>query len=201
MPFFHDGRFHLFYLADRHQHRSKWWKGAHQWAHISTTDLHDWQQHPLAIPISEEWEGSICTGSVFYWDNLFYAFYAVRTLDGSPAPIQAAVSTDGIHFEKTPAQVTLGDPYLADVVRDPVVFHDCTSGLFHMLVTTALRTPPLASHHNGCLAHLVSPDLRHWEQHEPFIVPGLAGDPECADYFHWHGWYYLLFSNNGVARY
>jgi hypothetical protein len=32
-------------------------------------------------------------------------------------------------------------------------------------------------------------------------VPGYPGEPECADYFEWHGWYYLVFSNQGVARY
>jgi beta-fructofuranosidase len=40
-----------------------------------------------------------------------------------------------------------------------------------------------------------------WEQREPFIVPGYPGQPECADYFEWHGWYYLVFSNQGTTRY
>ena len=53
----------------------------------------------------------------------------------------------------------------------------------------------------GCLGHLVSSDLASWEVAEPFILPGLQGDPECPDYFEWHGWYYLIFSNGGVARY
>ena len=58
--------------------------------------------------------------------------------------------------------------------------------------------------HFECLAHLVSEDLRHWQDREPFIVPGLPGlpgVPECPDYFVWNDWRYLIFSNNGVARY
>ena len=206
MPFFYAGRFHLFYLIDRHHHSAKWGKGAHQWAHCSTEDLVHWEEHPLTIPISEEWEGSICTGSVFFWKGVFYAFYAVRTIDGSPAPVLAATSTDGIHFTKTPTRVTLADPYAGGGVRDPVPFHDEASGLFHLLVTTRLEHPALALR-GGCLARLVSKDLQQWQASEPFIVPGEPGDPvwvgepECPDYFSWHGWYYLLFSHHGVAHY
>jgi hypothetical protein len=69
-----------------------------------------------------------------------------------------------------------------------------------MLVTANLADWPI-DQRGGCLAHLVSPDLKQWENREPFIVPGLPGVPECPDYFFWHGWYYLVFSNEGVARY
>ena len=47
----------------------------------------------------------------------------------------------------------------------------------------------------------MSADLKQWEHREPFLVPGLAGAPECPDYFAWNGWYYLIFSNGGIARY
>ncbi|HPS00008.1 MAG TPA: glycosyl hydrolase [Candidatus Sumerlaeota bacterium] len=200
MPFFHDGRFHLFYLLDRHHHGSKWHLGAHQWAHISTTDLIHWDEHPMAVPITDEKEGSICTGSTFFYDGTCYAFYAVRTPDGSPAPLYAATSADGIHFTKQPSIAKLSAPYTGDSARDPVVFREEKTGLFHMLLTTSLREPEIANR-GGCLAHLVSRDLKQWEQREPFLVPGYPGEPECADYFEWHGWYYLIFSNQGVARY
>ena len=39
-------RLHLFYLFDRRHHTSKWNLGAHQYAHLSTTDLMEWQRHP-----------------------------------------------------------------------------------------------------------------------------------------------------------
>ena len=199
MPFFHDGRFSLFYLSDRHGHASKWHLGAHQWAHVSTTDLVHWDAHPLAIPITDEAEGSICTGSTFFHDGTYYGFYAVRTNDGSPAQLCAATSDDGIHFVKRPPIATLKAPYSPGPGRDPVVFRD-PDGAFRMLVTTELLDPPIA-HRGGCLAQLVSADLQHWEQREPFLVPGYGDPPECPDYFQWRGWYYLVFSNGGVARY
>ncbi len=200
MPFFHEGRFHLFYLFDRRHHASKWGLGAHQWAHVSTTDLRQWEHQPMAVSITEEMEGSICTGSTFFHEGVYYAFYAVRMSDGSPAQLCAATSTDGMHFKKNPPLATLKEPYQPGPGRDPVVFRHPTTGLFHMLVTTELASPPVPGR-GGCLAQLVSRDLKNWEQREPFIVPGYPGQPECPDYFLWNGWYYLVFSNDGVARY
>lgn len=200
MPFFHHGRFHLFYLFDRRNHQSKWRLGAHQWAHVSTTDLVHWEHHPMAVAITQETEGSICTGSTFFHAGTYHAFYAVRMADGSPAQLCAATSKDGLHFVKNPPLATLKPPYQPGPGRDPVVFQEAATGLFHMLVTTELADPPLAGR-GGCLAHLVSRDLKHWDQREPFLVPGYPGQPECPDYFEWGGWYYLVFSNHGVARY
>ena len=200
MPFFHAGRFHLFYLFDRRNHGSKWWLGAHQWAHVSTTDLVHWDEHPLAIAITDVKEGSICTGSVFFQGDTYYAFYAVRTNDGSPAPLCASTSNDGINFSKHPPLAKLEAPYNPGPGRDPVVFTDPNTGLFNMLVSTELLDPPIPGR-GGCLAHLVSRDLKHWNQLDPFLVPGYPDVPECPDYFEWHGWYYLVFSNGAVARY
>ena len=200
MPFYHDGTFHVFYLQDRHHHHSKWGLGAHQWAHMSTTDLKHWTHHPMAVGITDQMEGSICTGSTFFYEGTYYAFYAVRMSDHSAAQLCAATSADGIHFTKHPSLATLTEPYDVRQARDPKVFRDPNTGLFHMLVTTALVKPPIYGR-GGCLAQLVSKDLVHWQQREPFILPGYRGSPECSDYFYWNGWYYLVFSNYGIAHY
>ena len=200
MPFFHEGRFHLFYLIDRHGHASKWGLGAHQWAHVSSADLVQWTHHPLAIPITDQTEGSICTGAAFAHNGVIHGFYAVRTSDGSPARLTASRSKDGIHFEKSEWSTALTAPYSGPPARDPVIFRDPATNLFHMLVTTELTESDVAKR-NGCLAHLVSRNLREWEQREPYLIPGFADQPECADWFEWNGWHYLIFSNNGVARY
>ena len=198
MPFFHDGTYHLFYLFDRRGHASKWGLGAHQWAHLSTTDLLTWQQHPIAIPIDEQYEGSICTGSLIFHDGIYYGYYAVRMSDGSPAKLSWAVSSDGIHFQKTQAFFTLAEPYEPVSARDPFVFRD-EAGLFHLLITTSL----IDSQHTprGCLAHLTSVDLQSWQQQTPFLILDYEDQPECSDYFHFNGWYTLIFSNYGSAHY
>ena len=175
--------------------------GGHQWAQASSRDLIHWDHHPLAIPITEDREGSICTGSVFFHEGTYYGFYATRMRDRTQH-LSLATSPDGIRFEKTEPNPFASPPAGYDPFhyRDPVVFRDGDDGLFHMLVTARLEDGPVAER-GGCLAHRVSTDLRQWENREPFIVPGLPGVPECPDYFAWNGWYYLVFSNGGVARY
>jgi len=186
MPFYHDGVFHLYYLFDRRHHGSKWGGGAHQWAHLSTRDLVHWEEHPMAIPITDESECSICTGSVFRHGRLYYAFYATRRADRTEQ-ISLATSFDGVHFDKQqPVPIAwLPEPYDPGNCRDPKVFLSPADGLFHMIVTSRLTDG-----REGCLAQLVSRDLRSWRPVEPLLVPGRVTD--CPDIFEWNGWWYLL---------
>ena len=202
LPMYHDGVFHFYYLADKRHCGSKEGLGAHQWAHVSTRDLRHWQFHDLAVPITEQWEGSICTGSMFHHDDTYYAFYATRKTDRSGEYLSLATSPDGIHFTKQKPNPLAGPepPYIVGPFRDPTVFRDPQTGTFHMLVTAAIKEPSL-KHRGDCLAHLTSSDLRNWKQQAPFLLPGLPGAPECPDHFYWNGWYYLIFSHQGTARY
>lgn len=74
MPFWHDGIFHLYYLLDEGHHQGLGGLGGHQWAHTTSRDLINWQHHPLALAIDADWEGSICTGSVFFMTAHFMPF-------------------------------------------------------------------------------------------------------------------------------
>ena len=199
MPFFHDGVYHAYFLKDRHSHQSKWRLGAHQFAHISSKDLIHWETHPLAVPITHDWEGSICTGSFLHAKGKFYAFYAVRMSDYTSARLSWATSDDGIHFTKSERYFSLDYPYETTSARDPEVFLG-EDGNYHMLVTTDLLEGAPQGR-TGCLAHLISSDLENWEQLPPFYVPGYTDQPECTDYFSWNGYYYLIFSNYGCAKY
>ena len=193
-----DGQYHLFYLYDRHHHRSKWGLGAHQWAHISTQDFKTWYAFPMAIPITESWEGSICTGSVIQCGTSYYAWYAVRMCDGSPAKITAAVSNDLCHFTKSEACFTLPSNYDTPSARDPKVID--MNGTYHMFVTTSLSENGL-----GCLAHLVSEkmavDSNSWKDAGPIVICCDKTQPECPDYFCIGNYYYLVYSLDGKARY
>ena len=205
MPFFHEGTFHLYYLQDENHHQAKGGLGGHQWAHAASQDLVRWEHYPLAIACSEDWEGSICTGSTFYHEGTFYGYYATRMTDRTEK-LSLATSKDGITFEKTEPNPFAAPQtgYSPKNYRDPFVFMDEITGEFHMLVTASLQDYPLYGR-GGCLVRLTSPDLKTWTVTEPFIIPGgrpdYASVPECPDYFHWNGWYYLVFSLDGKAHY
>jgi hypothetical protein len=205
MPFYHEGIFHLYYLLDQGHHRARGGLGGHQWAHASSTDLIHWELHPLAIGIDEEWEGSICTGSTFYHDGMYYGFYATRMPDRTQH-LSLATSTDSIHFVKTQPNPFASPPrgYSPRHYRDPFVFRDVKSGEFQMLVTASVEDYGLYDR-GGCLLRLRSKDLRQWQPTEPFIIPGgrpgHPSIPECPDYFFWNGWYYLVFGLDWMAHY
>jgi len=197
MPFSHEDRYHVLYLKDRHRHKSKWGRGAHQWEHISTGDFATWQIHPMAVPVTKPEEGSICTGSWIPARGKQYLFYTVRTCDGSPAKIRRSVSEDGYHFRKDEDfSFEISKKYTAASARDPKVIAG-EDGKYHMILTSSLAKEKL-----GCLVHLVSDDLDSWQElPEPIYVSPDANEPECPDYFALNGWYYMIFSHYAKGMY
>ncbi len=197
MPYRRNDEYHVLYLKDRRHHGSKWGMGAHQWAHISTRDFKKWYVHPMAVPITESWEGSICTGSWIEKDGKEYLYYTVRRPNGLPAIISRSVSEDGYHFKKDKDfGFTVSEKFNGPVTRDPKVVKG-EDGLYHMFLTTVLVKENL-----GCLAHYISSDLESWyEAEKPIHVVENSDHPECPDYFKYNGKYYLVFSIRGRARY
>ena len=196
MPYSHEGRYHVLYLKDRRHHGSKWGLGAHQWSHISSPDLVHWDVHPMAVPIDDASEASICTGSWIEKDGLHRLYYAVRQNDWGPAPLRRSVSTDGYHYKKDKDfEVYISDRYLQKHARDPKIIFGA-DGKWHMLVTTTDL-----SCGKGCLVHLVSDDEQNWTELEPEFIGDTPDEPECPDYFLYKGKYYMLFSIKGKAHY
>ena len=196
--------FHFAYLLDKGHHGAKNGFGAHQWAQATSKDLINWTHQPLILPVTEQWEGSICTGSVFVHDDKFYAFYATRAVRDYPAPdgkhysgefVGYAISTDGIHFTKqtpNPLVILPRDAGYSSAGRDPVVFQDERDKLFHMYISTDYRN-------QGAWAHLTSKDLKQWDLTLPVLAGG--GTPECPDWFKWGDTYYLIINwGNGYYR-
>ncbi|MBQ9744305.1 MAG: hypothetical protein IJW19_04180 [Clostridia bacterium] len=197
MPYVRDGEYHVLYLKDRHHHRSKWGLGAHQWEHISTKDFKTWLVHPMAVPITEPWEGSICTGSWIRNGKIEYLYYTVRRGKGLSAIISRSISRDGYHFVKDKSfGFEVSEKYHRSSARDPKVIMG-EDGLFHMFLTTSL-----VKENKGCLAHYVSSDMEKWDEaQEPIYTVPNSEQPECPDYFKYNGMYYLVFSIRGRARY
>jgi beta-fructofuranosidase len=204
MPFWHNGTFYNYWLLDSAHHASLNGLGGHQWALSTTTDLKTWKQYPVVLGIDEEWEKSICTGSIVVYKGKFYAFYATRLVDKdgkTNEQLSYAISADGIHFEKQKPNpfYTSAPGYSKRDFRDPKVFVDEKTGEFHLLVSSWQESPVMA-HHGGALVHLTSRDLKKWEIREP-ILTGQGSTPECPDYFQWNGWYYLIYGHGGDTYY
>ena len=197
MPYVRNGEYHVLYLKDRHHHKSKWGMGAHQWEHISTKDFKEWNIHPMAVPITDKSEGSICTGSWISHNGKEYLYYTVRRSRGKPALICRSISNDGYHFVKDKDfSFTVSKKYHSESARDPKVFWG-KDNQFHMILTTTYL-----KENKGCLAHYVSKDLEVWREcEEPFYIVPNGDQPECPDYFEYNGKYYLIFSLRGRARY
>lgn len=196
MPYCDGERYHVLYLKDRHHHGSKWGKGAHQWAHISTTDLVHWDMHPMAVEIDDPAEGSICTGSWICVNGVHQLYYTVRMADGSSAPIMRSLSEDGYHYKKDRNfRFLLSDLYTGASARDPKVVM-AEDGTMHMFVTTTLK-----SENRGCLVHLTSEDGDNWREVGEIYRGPDRDEPECSDYFAKDGRYYLIFSHHGRGQY
>ena len=217
IPFSRNGTYYLYWLLDSAHHKSLGGLGGHQWALSTSTDLKTWKHYPLVLKIDEAWEKSICTGSVVFYNNKYYAFYATRLINGNPDSNQIkaatngvwsfvneqlsyAISNDGIHFDKQKPNpfFTSAPGYSKRNFRDPKVFVD-KNGEFHLFVASE-QEDPVMKHAAGCLVHLTSKDLKNWKVLDP-ILTGQGSVPECPDYFYWKGWYYLVYSDNSNTSY
>ncbi|MBR2695183.1 MAG: hypothetical protein IKE69_13340 [Thermoguttaceae bacterium] len=195
MPFYADGTFHFMYLLDKGHHSSKNSLGGHQWIQATSKDLIHWTHQPFLFEMENQEEGSFCTGSVFYHEGVYYAYYSDRAFEYPGGDYTAqwimhgqlamAISKDGIHFEKTHVEplIHLPEEY-AHTTRDPVVFQNPITKKFHMYFTTSYQD-------YGCWGHAVSDDLYHWELTDP-IYSKRKEEPECPDWFEWGGKYYVI---------
>ena len=202
IPFYKDGTYYLYWLIDSAHHSALNGLGGHQWVLSTSKDLTHWVQHPVVLGIDEDWEKSICTGSVVYANHTFYAFYATRLIENGKVNEQLsyAISSDGIHFQKQKPNpfYTSAPGYSHRNFRDPKALVD-EQGAFHLFIASQQDSVALQGL-DGCLVHLVSKDLKKWEVRTP-IITGQSSVPECPDYFYWKGWYYLIYSDNGNTSY
>lgn len=194
IPFYHDGVYYLYWLLDEGHHSALNGLGGHQWVLSTTKDLKNWTHHPIAIGIDEEWEKSICTGSVAFYNNQFYAFYATRLIleNGTNEQLSYAISKDGIHYNKQKPNpfYTSAPGYSKRNFRDPKVVID-NDGTFHLFVSSEVDNYVIREG-RGVLVHLTSKDLKKWDVQKP-ILSGQVHVPECPDYFKWNEWYYLVY--------
>jgi beta-fructofuranosidase len=199
IPFYEDGRFHLFYLHDwrdipGHGEGTPWYQ-------ISTADFVHFTEHGqmLARGSKDEQDLYVFTGSAIKAEDRYHIFYVGHNpyfrKQGKPEQgVMHAVSDDLLHWKKIPADTFYAPPasYEPNDWRDPFVFWNAEAREYWMLLAARLKTGP--SRRRGCTALAASKDLAKWEVREPFWAPGLYFTHECPDLFRMGDWWYLVYS-------
>lgn len=174
------GRLHVFYLFDRRHHGSGGGTGRHFFAHLSSGNLYDWDEHPPAVPIEDWWE-TLGTGTPFVHNGRLHLAYGLHTdrLSKDPAlPIGATYSEseDGIRFAKSGV--------IVHPTQNPTIYNR-SDGLLGLAAGYAGTGGLWKSDHPG-----------DW-QLDDGNVPA-RGDCPCP--FEWNGHHYILQGFTGFAH-
>ncbi|MCM3585324.1 glycoside hydrolase family 32 protein [Mesobacillus maritimus] len=196
---FYKGEYHLFYQF--HPFGPKW--GPMHWGHVKSKDLVHWEQLPIALAPSEEYDKDGCfSGSAIEKDEKLYLIYTGNVwidgpLDEDLKQVQAvAVSEDGIHFTKLDHNPVITETPAGDIntfhFRDPKVWKK--DDTFYMVLGSKTKQ------NKGQVLLYRSPDLLEWE----FVSIMAKGEGnfgfmwECPDLFKLNGKDVLVMSPQGV---
>jgi beta-fructofuranosidase len=200
IPYYYNGRYHVFYLRD-YRDRDSYGLGS-AWHHISTDDFVHFEDHGEALAQGriDEQDHTVATGCVYTDDQgQHHIFYTginpyLRTDAHHEQALLHATSDDLITWTKHPDQVWYSDEaiYERHDWRDPFVFKHPQTGRHTMILAARLNEGPLFR--RGCTGLLTSDDLTHWTVEQPFYAPARYHGHECPDWFQMGDWYYLIFS-------
>ena len=196
--FFHQGRYHVFYLYDRRHHRSKFGNGAHYFEHLSTSDFKTWIEHEAATPLEAQWE-CIGTGTPFVFDGKFCIGYGLHTEriypdEKTTLPAQLAyIKANGRTgtFNRSAPGAPIGATY--SVSGDGVTNFKKTSRFFHPCRNPSVYRDPsgkmrmLANNRSKGMWESESVD-GGWRCISPDFPPG--GD--CTFFFRWGRFDYII---------
>jgi beta-fructofuranosidase len=198
MPFYENGKFHIFYLYDARNTLPTF----HPWYKVTTTDFASFADNSEMIPTgtANQQDGALGTGSVFKLNGIYYAFYTGHNGVLDPKEkIMLATSTDLKNWTKDPSfllQASWG--YDRNEFRDPIVIKDKISGTYKMLIATRSEVG-LVSNSNvpwrAVIAQYSSSNLRDWTLEKPFYEDTTTFLTECPDVFTMGDYQYLIYSS------
>lgn len=176
---------HVFYLHAPHSLGDP--ERRHQHArigHATSRDLRHWE---VGAPIFPEpapgaaddratWTGSVMADPGGGW-RMFYTGVSSRE-DGQVQRIVSATSPDLTHWHRTDlvleADARWYEKWTPELPeehwRDPWVWRDPATGLWHLYVTARAAEGDLDA--RGVIGHAVSADLEHWKVGPPLSAPG-----------------------------
>ncbi len=203
---FDNGSMHLYYLTDRRHGASKFRRGGHFIAHMSSGDLRKWDHQYENIGL-EPWN-TIGTGRQIFHNGKLILFYGMHTSRIMPKEkiAESAVDADGYaEVKRYPVgeNYPLGTSYaeskdgitfkesrlLVHPAQNPNVCHDETGGFLL-----------LAGYGSRGLWH--SKDLQRWKLIDEDLLPVNNDSPtrnsdECQCMFEWNGCHYIIGGRTG----
>ncbi len=197
MPFYHDGKWHLFYSQPPVGAWEYVERARVSTAYLRSADLVNWEVMPDSFGPGEHGTcdgDGIWTGSVVEHEGKFHFFYTgYNRQSASPQTICKTVSNDLTHWEKSAGNplITPDNRWYETVDwRDPYVYRDDAAGCFKMLISARLKDGP--QFRRGCVAVATSDDLDNWEVGPPMASSMLTHCPECPEIFQLGDWWYLV---------
>jgi beta-fructofuranosidase len=197
MPFYHDGKWHLFFSQPPVGAWEYVERARVSTAYLQSDDLVNWKVMPDAFGPGAHGDcdgDGIWTGSVIEHDGVFHFFYTgYNRQSASPQTICKATSTDMKTWDKSGGNPLISpDPQWYETVdwRDPFVYRDEEAGCFKMLISARLKEGP--QFRRGCVAVATSDDLENWEVGPPLASAMLTHCPECPEIFKLGDWWYLV---------
>ncbi len=201
--------YHLFFLrasralidpARRHHRASI--------GHAVSADLEEWTLLADALVAADTpawddlatWTGCTVRGPDGTW-HLFYTGVS-RAENGLQQRIGSAISVDLMTWTRSQMPALEADPQWYEKLgegtwpdeawRDPFVFFDENTQMWHMLITARRRSGDPAQ--RAVVGHAVSVDLTHWETRSPLTDPAGFGEMEVIQSLDINGEARLLFS-------
>jgi hypothetical protein len=197
--FYHQGRYHLFYLFDRRGHASKFGKGGHYFEHLSTTDFKTWTEHKAATPIEEQWE-TFGTGTPFLFNNKLSISYGLHTTriypkEQTTLPLQWEFYnkhgvTGSFRYDTIPSYpagstYSISEDGISNFKKTKILFHPCENPSVYTDPEGRLRM--LANY--GAKGTWESKSIDGgWRSVNPNFPPG--GD--CTFFFRWKNYDYII---------
>ena len=197
MPFFHDGKWHLFFSQPPVGAWEYVERARVSTAYLRSDDLVNWEVMPDAFGPGAHGDcdgDGIWTGSVIENEGVFHFFYTgYNRQSASPQTICKATSTDMKTWDKSGSNPLISpDSRWYETVdwRDPFVYRDEEAECFKMLISARLKEGP--QFRRGCVAVATSDDLESWEVGPPLASSMLTHCPECPETFKLGDWWYLV---------
>ncbi|WP_163536094.1 sucrose-6-phosphate hydrolase [Gracilibacillus sp. YIM 98692] len=183
-----NGTYHLFYqwMPFKTGH------GAKFWGHVTSQNLVDWKDEPIALTPSNWFDKDGCySGSAIDHEGKLHLFYTGNVKEnGEREAYQClAVSEDGIHFTKEGVQIEVPEGYTAHF-RDPKVWKE--NDKWYMVIGAQKLQ------NEGSVVWFHSVDLKKWE-FGGTLANGYGYMWECPDFFSLNGEDVLIFSPQGLS--